>query len=267
MLAGIKPPAQLLAYRLSSSRGVRSAARVIAVSRATAADTERVLGAARERIDVIGLGVDDVYRPGDRDAARAAVRARFGVDGPFVLCTGSIEPRKGLDIAIAAAAEAARRGLPWRLVLAGSPGYRGEAILAAAEESGACTHVGRVTEAELVALYRAADVLAAPARYEGFGLPPLEAMACGTPAVVADASGGLVEVSGPAALVVRERRTETWVAAIEKARERHDALAARGLDHVARFRWPAVAAATGDVLRSAASGGTPPHRAGSATRS
>jgi glycosyltransferase involved in cell wall biosynthesis len=244
MLPGIKPPAQRLAYRTSTRRGIARAARVIAVSRATANDAERVLGADPERVRVVGLGVDDAYRPGDRDAARAQVRDRFGVDGPFVLCTGSIEPRKGLDTIIAAA-----RGAPWRLVLAGSVGYRGEELLRGAE---GCAVVGRVSEEELVALYRAAEVLAAPARYEGFGLPPLEAMACGTPAVVASASGGLVETSGPAAIVVPDREPASWVAAVEEARSRRDELAARGLEHAARCGWPAVAAATRRVLTEAA---------------
>lgn len=257
MLKGIKPPAQRLAYRTSTRLGVHRAARVIAVSRATAGDAERVLGADPARIRVIALGVDAVYRPGDRDAARADVHRRFGIEEPFVLCTGSIEPRKGLDTAIAAVAEARRRGLPWRLVLAGSPGYRGDELLAAAAASGACTVLGGVTEPELVALYRAADALAAPARYEGFGLPPLEAMACGTPVVVAGGSGGLVETSGPAAVVVEDRAPGAWVDAIEAARSRRDELGARGLAHAGRFDWARAGAATRAVLAEAAGGVRP----------
>jgi glycosyltransferase involved in cell wall biosynthesis len=137
-------------------------------------------------------------------------------------------------------------------VLAGSPGYRAGEVLGDDVVS-----LGRVEEADLVDLYRAAEVLAAPALYEGFGLPPLEAMACGTPVVVAAGSGGLVEVSGPAAVVAADRRAETWVDAIERARERRDELARGGLEHSAAFRWPAAAEATLRVLRSAASGGTP----------
>ena len=114
------------------------------------------------------------------------------------------------------------------------------------------TVLGRVEEDELLALYRAAEVLAVPSLYEGFGLPPLEAMACGTPAVVAADSGGLVEMSGPAAVVAADRRPQTWVAAIAEARERRAELAAAGLQYSAGFRWPAVARATLAVLEEAA---------------
>ena len=245
-LEGIKPPAQRLAYRTSTRRGVRAATRVIAVSRATAADAERLLGADPARVRVVPLGIDGAYVPGDRAAAQKAVAAGLGIDGPFVLAAGAIEPRKGLDTLVAAA-----RDLPLRVVLAGSPGYRSEPLLAAAAEAGV-TVLGRVREDELLALYRAAEVLAVPSLYEGFGLPPLEAMACGTPAVVAADSGGLVEMSGPAAVVAADRDPQTWVAAIEQARERREELVAAGLEYSARFRWPAVARATLAVLQEAA---------------
>jgi glycosyltransferase involved in cell wall biosynthesis len=250
-LPGVKPRAQRLAYRTSTRRGVRAASRVIAVSQATAADAERLLGADPDRIRVVPLGIDAGYTPGDREAARRALAARFGLRAPFVLGVGAIEPRKGLDTLVGAAHVARARRLPWRVVLAGSPGYRAAELLRDAEAAGVVA-VGRVAEEELVDLYRAADVLAAPALYEGFGLPPLEAMACGTPAVVAAGSGGLVEVSGPAAVVVADRRPEAWVDAIEHARGQHAHLARAGLRHSAGYRWPAVAEETLRVLREAA---------------
>jgi alpha-1,3-rhamnosyl/mannosyltransferase len=137
-------------------------------------------------------------------------------------------------------------------VLAGMPGFEGEQIEAAARETGACELLGSVTDAELLELLRAAGALAAPALYEGFGIAPLEAMACGTPAVIAAGSGGLEEISGPAAIVVDERTPEAWRSALERALERPPDLIDRGLEHATRFRWPAVAAETRAVLAEAA---------------
>jgi glycosyltransferase involved in cell wall biosynthesis len=155
-------------------------------------------------------------------------------------------------VLIEAAALATSEGTGWRLVLAGAPGFEGERIAAKARESGACELLGPVGEDELVELMRAAGALAAPAIYEGFGIAPLEAMACATPAVIAAGSGGLEEVSGAAAVVVAERTPAAWHAAIERALARPEELVERGLAHAARFTWPSVAAQTREVLAEAA---------------
>jgi glycosyltransferase involved in cell wall biosynthesis len=251
-LPGVKPSGHEHRFRSAVARSARRAERVIAVSRATAADVEEHYGLDAEAVRVVPNGVDEAFSPADRDAAREAVRERWGVSRPFVLHVGSLEPRKGLDVLIKAAALAAREGAEWRLVLAGSPGFDGERIEAAARASGACTLLGPVGDTELLDLMRAAGTLAAPALYEGFGIAPLEAMACGTPAVIAAESGGLEEVSGPAAIVVGERTAEAWRAAVERALEHPPELVARGIEHAARFRWPEVAAQTRTVFAEAA---------------
>ena len=125
-------------------------------------------------------------------------------------------------------------------------------MLAEAARLERCHVVGAVDDDELVDLYRAAEVLVCPSHYEGFGITPLEAMACGTPAVIAADSGGLVETSGSAAVVVAERTGAAWLAGIADAARRRDSLAPIGLALAARFRWPEVAAATAEVLRAAA---------------
>jgi glycosyltransferase involved in cell wall biosynthesis len=245
---GIKPEAHVRQVRAEIGPSVRRADRVITISEATAADIEREFGVGRERLRIIPNGVDAEFTPGDREAARAAVRERWGVTGPFVLHLGGIEPRKGLDVLIEAAAVAAADGADWRVVLAGTPGFGGEEIEARARRSGVCDLIGWVTDEELLQLLRAADVLAAPALYEGFGIPPLEAMACGTPAVIAADSGGLVEVSGPASIVVADRTPAAWRAALEEALQRPPELVERGLRYADRFRWPKVAAETRAVF-------------------
>src|SRR4051794_16343850 len=222
LFPGSKPPSSEEAFRTSIPRAVRAAARVICVSQTTADDVARLWGVAPERIRVIPCGVDERFAPGDPDAARAEVRRHFGLDGPYVLHVGSLEPRKGLDVLIAAAA-----GAPWRLVLAGGMGHDGRRIRGAAERAGALLLEG-VEDPELLSLYRAADAVAAPAIYEGFGIVPLEAMACGTPALIAVDAGALEEVSGPAAIRVPERTPEAWRAAVEEAGRRRAELAVTG---------------------------------------
>jgi glycosyltransferase involved in cell wall biosynthesis len=251
-IAGVKPDGHERRFRTEVARSARGATRVIAVSRSTADDVEEHYGVAAAKLRVVPNGVDEVFAPGDREAALAAVRERWGLTEPFVLHVGSLEPRKGLDVLIEAAALAAREGAPWRLALAGAAGFEAPRIEAAARASGACSVLGPVSEPELLDLLRAAGALAAPALYEGFGIAPLEAMACGTPAVIAADSGGLEEVSGPASIVVGERSAAAWRAALEEALARPAGLIERGLQHAAQFRWPAVAAQTREVLAEAA---------------
>jgi glycosyltransferase involved in cell wall biosynthesis len=245
---GIKPEAHVRQMRTEVGGSTRRADRVITISAATAADIEEEFGVGRERMRIIPNGVDAEFVPGDRELARATARERWGIEGPFVLHVGALEPRKGLDVLIDAAALAAADGAGWRVVLAGTPGFGGEAIEARARESGACDLLGYVSDEELLGLLRAADALAAPALYEGFGIPPLEAMACGTPAVIAADSGGLEEVSGPASIVVAERTPEAWRAAVEEALRRPPELIDRGLRFADQFRWPNVAARTRAVF-------------------
>jgi glycosyltransferase involved in cell wall biosynthesis len=200
------------------------------------------------RIVVIPNGVDARFAPGDRDAARAAVARRFGVEGPYVLHVGTLEPRKGLDVLLDAA-----DGAPWALVLAGRLGFDGERLAARARAVGATLLEGLDDDA-LVDLYRGAQALAAPAIHEGFGIVPLEAMACGTPAVVARDAGALTEVSGDAAVVVGERTPEAWRAGIAQAAAARAELAPRGLALAARYDWADVARRTRAVLAAAVDG-------------
>jgi glycosyltransferase involved in cell wall biosynthesis len=249
---GTKPDVHVRQFRGAVARSARRATRVIAVSKATGDDLRELWGLDETTVRIVPNGVDDWLTPGDRAAAAGAVRERWAITTPFVLHVGSIEPRKGLDVLIDAAALASARGAPWRLVLAGAAGFRADEITARARDSGACSVLGAVSDTELLSLYRAADAFAAPALSEGFGIAPLEAMACGTPVVVAGDSGGLEETSGPAAIVVSERTAAAWLAGLDQALARPDWLIEAGLRHAARFRWHEVTGRTRAVLSEAA---------------
>ena len=170
---------------------VRRARRVIAVSHHVKADIVSALGVDPERIDVVSSAPDPCF--GLSDGADARVAGRFGL-GRYCLAVGDVHPRKN----IAALAEAVRRVGGLELALVGTPGHRGEEILGGLSSA---RFLGRVTDDELADLYRAAAVTAYPSLYEGFGLPVIEAMACGSP-VVASNRGAIPEVAGEAGLLV-----------------------------------------------------------------
>ena len=243
------PPAGRRYHQRSARIVAAEAARVLVPSEATARDLAVLYGVERERIAVTPLGVE---LPGPDRAGAGRLLAGLGVDGPFLLAVGTLEPRKNLPRLLEAFAEAAAELPEHALVVAGPVGW-GPALRPARDA--ARVHLaGPVGDATLHALYEAADGVAFPSLYEGFGLPVLEAMAHGTPVLTSDRSS-LPEVAGDAALLV----DPLDVGAIAKGLVRlaGDAalraqLAAAGRRRAAAFTWPATAAATWAAYQEAA---------------
>jgi glycosyltransferase involved in cell wall biosynthesis len=184
---------------------VTNAARVLADSENTRRDLIELLGVPQEKISVVYAGVESRFHP-ERDPNRLAeVRNRYQLPELFVLFVGTIEPRKNLRRLISAYAQMRRQtGLPHQLLLSGSKGWLYESIYGEVEHEGLVEYVrfpGFVADEDLPALYSLADLFVFPSLYEGFGLPPLEAMACGTP-VLASNNSSLPEVLGTAARLV-----------------------------------------------------------------
>ena len=233
-------------------RAVAAARRVLCVSATTAHDLAERLQVDPGRIDVTRLGTD--LRPAG-DAQVAALRGRLGLDGPYLLGLGTVEPRKDLPTLVRAFAGLAG-GLPHRLVLAGLAGWGQGALAAAVADSGVADRIllcGYLAEADKAALLTGADVFAYPSRYEGFGLPVLEAMACGTP-VVTTTGGSLPEVAGDAALLVDPGDPDALAAALAKLAgdpAARQAMAARGQARAATFTWQRCAAETAAAYRRA----------------
>ena len=238
-------------------RSVRAADFVVADSANTQNDVICLLGADPARTAVVPGGVEPRFRPASAETV-ADLRYRLGLVEPFILSIGMIEPRKNWHGLIRAYSMLrARQHLPHRLVLAGPRGWLSDVIFEERDRSPFRNDVifpGFVADEDLPTLYSAADVFAFPSFYEGFGLPPLEAMACGTPVVVSDAAS-LPEVVGDAGLAVPAEDTEALADTLERAlldnRLRAE-LRAAGLARAATFTWSAAAEALLAVYRRVA---------------
>ena len=246
-------PSKVWYFRRAMVDAVGKAERVLCVSAATARDATRHLGVPPERIDVTPLGTD--LRPASEEAV-AGLRARLGLQRPYLLGLGTLEPRKDLPTLVRAFATLAGE-LPHTLVLAGLAGWGAGALAEAVAASGVADRVllpGYVPEADKAALYTGADLFAYPSRYEGFGLPVLEAMACGVP-VVTTTGGALPEVAGDGALLVDPGEPELLAEAIARllgdpaARAR---VARQGRARAEAQTWERCAARTAEAYRRAA---------------
>ncbi|HTM68619.1 MAG TPA: glycosyltransferase family 1 protein [Candidatus Binatia bacterium] len=229
---------------VGADRLLRRAAAVVAVSEHTKADVVETYGVPAERVTVASPGVSAAFspRPGTEIAA---LRAKLGLHSPYFLFLGSLEPRKNITGLIDAYDRVAGGH---DLVIAGGKGWLYRDIFrraAASPKRDRIRFIGYVEGADKPALYAGASALVYPSFYEGFGMPPLEAMACGTPVVASHASS-LGEVVGDAGLLV-DPYSPADIAAAMTAVVGDGRLAAelrrRGLERAKRFTWDASAAA------------------------
>jgi len=210
---------------------LRAARRVIAVSQFTRRELVELLRVPDEKIRVVPNAVGDEFT---RDGPAEG--------GDYVLAVGTLEPRKNLDRLV----EAVRRS-DRELRVVGARGWGGVEV-----HGDGVSWLGEVDDAELARLYRGAACFAYPSLYEGFGIPVLEAMACGVP-VVTTRGAAMEEVADGAAVLVDARDPADIAAGIERAAAERDTLVQRGFERARAFQWDAVAAATVDVYREAAS--------------
>ncbi len=248
-----------LYYGLVLRRSMRTAARVIAVSHQTAHDVQRHASVPASRIRVIHAGVDEIFGAGP-DALRCRqVRTRYALPDRYVLYVGNIEPKKNVGVVLGVQQRLQARGLPHKLVIVGKRSWRTRQLrkdIGRGVASGGVVWVGYADRGDLPYIYRMADVFIFPSLYEGFGFPPLEAMACGTP-VVTSGRGALAETTGGAATMVDpddvEQTTAGVLLMLNDWRLR-DACVEAGLKRSRQFTWTAAARATLSVYEEVAAG-------------
>ena len=226
---------------------VARAYHILADSESTRRDLIHLLHADPQRITVVYPGVEARFAPIHDPVRLAAVRARYGLgEQPFVLGLGTLEPRKNWDGLIRAWNRLRRAGLPHPLVIGGGKGWLVQQIEAEAAASpwrDDIHFIGFVDDSDLSALYSAAALFAFPSHYEGFGIPLLEAMACGAAVVCADNSS-LPEAAGDAAVLVNAADEAALAAALQRVLEDapyRSALQTAGFRQARRFTWQAAA--------------------------
>jgi glycosyltransferase involved in cell wall biosynthesis len=240
-------------------RAVASAEGIIAVSEATRQDLQRLLGVRPEDVDVVHHAPDSHFQPIEDKNQVVGFCEQRGLPLGFLLWVGVMEPRKNLPTLLKALALLKGRwtdGEP-RLVLAGRPGWLYQDALRLVDELQLSSNVIQFepqSTNDLLMLYNGASILVFPSLYEGFGFPPLEAMACGTP-VISSNTPALVEVQGDASLYVEPLDEEVWAQTIYRLwndEVLRDQLSEKGLVRAGQYTWRNSAEKTLAVYRKAA---------------
>jgi len=239
-------------------QAVRRTDHIIAVSQNTKEDIVRLLGVPEDKITVIYEAANPIYRPVEDERELRRVREKYHIGGDFILFVSTIEPRKNLPTLLRAFRQLLDDyKVEVQLVVAGRQGWLCEEVFSLVEElklTETVLFLGRVPVEDLPPLYTAASLFAYPSTYEGFGLPPLEAMACGTPVVVSNVSS-LPEVVGDAALLVAPDdipglTVALWRGLTDEARRAE--LIAKGFRRAQCFSWEKAARQTLAVYQSLA---------------
>jgi glycosyltransferase involved in cell wall biosynthesis len=227
-------------------QAVRRATSLVTVSNSTRRDLLRLHGVAPERVSVVHEAASPEFRPILDRGVLDALRARYRLPERFLLYVGTIEPRKNLSRLMEAFAHARAAGIPQELVCVGPYGWSSRDLSSQIERLGIASHVhftGYVPFEDLPGLYNLGEFFVFPSLYEGFGLPVVEAMACGTPVITANTSS-LSEIAADAAETVDPTSVEALTAAIRKLaedREWREELSTRGLARARAFSWTQAA--------------------------
>jgi len=234
-----------------------NADRIIAVSNTTKDDLVRTVGVEPERIDVVYEGCSKRYRVIENPQFIKRVTKKYGIGtDPYILCVATLEPRKNLLRLLKAFEVIGKKMEKINLVIAGDRRWGSEKILSKITESNFANRIiltGYVNPNDLPVIYNATELFVYPSLYEGFGLPPLEAMACGTPVVTSNLSS-LPEVVGDAAVLVDPYNVESIARGILKVlkdKELRENLIRKGFERVKIFSWEKTARETLSVYKKA----------------
>lgn len=224
---------------------------VITDSQFSADEISDLLHVDPSRVFPIHLGISPGFQA-PSETAQTATRVRLKLERPYLLTVGTVEPRKNISFLLDLFEQFS--GFDGDLVIAGMPGWKCEPILDRIRHS-TChdriRYLDYVDDADLPSLYAGAQAFVLASVYEGFGFPPLEAMACGTPVLSSD-GGSLAEVLGDAATVLAGFNLEQWDAALRDivtSTDQQNRMIERGLHHAARYTWSETARRTWEVYR------------------
>lgn len=246
---------RLLLSGLTTLRAAWGADHLVCISKATREDAASLLCVRRDKMTVAHLGFDATrFRSDITESAKSEVRSRYRLPERYILYVGRLQPRKNIVRLMDAfeALVARRPDLPHQLIVAGGKGWMYETIFRRAMQGGhdRIKLLDYVPGDELPALIAGAEVFALPSLYEGFGLPVLEAMACGTPVLTSSVSS-LPEVADDAAMLVNPYDTDEISRALENLvsdEALRDSLARKGLEQAGKFSWAQTATIILDVL-------------------
>jgi len=240
----------ILHYKYILPRILKRSDAIITVSYNTKRDLVKYYDIPEEKIKVIYLGVDEIFRPIDnKEDYRTHLKKTFNISSPYFLYVGMIEPRKNLVRLIHAYNRLKKKGLPHSLVIVGAIGWKYKEIFQLVDSLDlhrSIIFTGFVELNDLVTIYNCAEIFVYPSLYEGFGLPPLEAMSCGTPVVTSNTSS-IPEVVGDAALLIDPYSIDSIVEGVNKVindEELRSTLREKGLKRVLEFNWKKTAEIT-----------------------
>jgi alpha-1,3-rhamnosyl/mannosyltransferase len=248
------PADRVKRYEQAFARGIAAAAHILVDSHAVRAETIRVLGLCPDRVTTVHCGIGPSFRP-QSPGEVATVRERLGLPPRYLLYVGTVEPRKNLTTLLRAFCDlpaGLREACP--LVLGGAWGWKSEAereLFEAEARHRGVRYLGYVADEDLPGLYAGAEALFYPSHYEGFGLPPVEMMACGGAAVVSTADT-IREVVGPQALQLDPNDLPGWREAMRHAiidREFLTPFRRGAVAHAGKFTWENAARMTLGVYR------------------
>lgn len=254
LFSNYHPRARLLSIRLTLPILARRAAAIICVSHHARTELSRILKLDPEKVHVVYEAAPSAFRPVTDSHRLAALRQKYRLPERFLLHVGTLEPRKNLRRLVRALYRLRRRGCDIGLVLVGARGWHLNGFDAEIERlalEDAIVFTGYVPTADLPGLFSLATLFVYPSLYEGFGLPPLEAMACGAPVLASD-RGSLPEICGEAAYLVdpedEEALLEGLLTLLADGERRAD-LRNRGLARARAFSWKRAAQETAAVYR------------------
>ena len=240
------PIRRRLLNRPLMSMAIRQASAIVTVSHSTRRDLLRLHGVRSDRVAVVHEAASPAFRPIHDRTRLDAMRAKYRLPDRFILYVGTVEPRKNLARLIDAVAQARSAGVPHHLVCVGPYGWSSRNLVGLIERLALTPYVhftGYVPFEDLPALYNLAEVFVFPSLYEGFGLPVVEAMACGTPVITANSSS-LAEIAGDAAETVDPSSVDAIADAIRRLagdQDRRRDLAERGRHRSLVFSWAQTA--------------------------